>query len=161
MVVIAGLGLVFSGLAFVLLGYLLWDVRGRRGRLPSLTYGERVLEQRTIQWLWVGLLVIPFVASLGSGLTIASRTVTTNEPIAAPDWQFDSSWHVTIPLPFFRYMVAETKGYSGSLDPDASPVRMHVREGRLQIPLLFLIAALFYWFAVMKWPAESASTVEL
>lgn len=152
MIMIVVPGLVLSALAFVLLGYLLRDLFRRREHLPSLTYGGLAFTQRTLALLWAGVLVVTFIIGLGNGVRIASKTVFVTEPITDHDMELHSSSMVTIPLPFFQYMIMENEVIVGDWPENRQPALQRIVTGQLQIPLIFLLGAVFYWIAVMRWP---------
>ncbi|MEJ2215904.1 MAG: hypothetical protein P8099_04745 [Gemmatimonadota bacterium] len=153
-------GLTLSVLAFVLLGYLLWDVLKRRRAFPSLTYGGQELKERTVRWLWASVLVIPFLISLESGLTVASKTTSAYEPATSADYNFTSGRYLVVPLPFLRYMTMENAGVVGDPAAPSKTVSVRVQEGRVRIPLIFLFAVGFYWAAVIRWTADSEAGVK-
>jgi hypothetical protein len=136
-------GIALSALAFVLLGYLVWDVYQRRGHLPELTYGGRRLRQRTLGLAWAGVLVLGFVLGLDRGIDIASRSEATYQPLEETDADFRSSRSVTIPLPFFHYTMVETVPADDRLS--------RFWTARLKIPGVFLVVVFVYWLAVMRW----------
>jgi hypothetical protein len=133
------------------LGGLVLDAVLRVGRFPAVVYGGVGLSQRDLRRIWIAFLLLAFGLGVeGFSSTSFSRSEAWSErvePRYLPEGA--RSWAQTEGLFFYRREVSEEINdeglYAGSLGEE------------IQIPWVFLGAAMVYVFMVMAWEPRSPS----